>query len=179
MSQNASSVDGDGVGEIRAGGAHDTWQCSRRAPAAHHCGSRLSPGGRWVASICGCSLMQIALYYRSNPHIFTVVSMDKALTAVVVTLLAIGSAQAQRRTCPHSHHIDLFAASLDGGTYPPGGMANGTRGSGLAERSFAPKAPITAVSRKPNHIDLFAVGPDGGSYSTWWDNGLHDWFPME
>jgi len=58
-------------------------------------------------------------------------------------------------------------------------MANGTRGSGLAERSFAPKAPITAVSRKPNHIDLFAVGPDGGSYSTWWDNGLHDWFPME
>src|SRR6516225_1519593 len=98
MSQNASSVDGDGVGEIRAGGAHDAWQCSRRAPAAHHCGSRLSPGGRWVASICGCSLMQIALYHRSNPHIFTVVSMYKALTAVVVTLLAIGSAQAQRST---------------------------------------------------------------------------------
>jgi hypothetical protein len=28
-------------------------------------------------------------------------------------------------------------------------------------------------------MDLFAVGPDGVAYSTWWDNGWHDWFPIE
>jgi len=38
------------------------------------------------------------LYYGRNTHIFTVVSMYKALTALIVTLLVIGSAQAQRRT---------------------------------------------------------------------------------
>jgi hypothetical protein len=58
-------------------------------------------------------------------------------------------------------------------------MASGIEWFRLAERSFAPNSPITAVSREPNHIDLFAVAPDGGAYSTWWDNGWHDWFPIE
>lgn len=106
--------------------------------------------------------------------------MERGLARLVTGFRArLRAEDARRSACPHAHHIDLFAVGLDRGTYSAWWDGEWHEWFRLAERSFEPNAPITAVSREPNHMDLFAVGPDGGAYSTWWDNGWHDWFPIE
>jgi len=82
-----------------------------------------------------------------------------------------------------SKHIDIFICGDDGNVYTAWldeGHAwstatrrpNWRRWRNLGGQSFPPRAPVAAISRRPNLLDIFVCGSDHHIYTKWWSH--HD-----
>jgi hypothetical protein len=69
MSEHASSVDGDGVGEIRAGAPMTLGNSAAARVRLIIVGLGSPLAGAWADSIFGCRLMQIALLWLQHTHL--------------------------------------------------------------------------------------------------------------
>jgi YVTN family beta-propeller protein len=83
---------------------------------------------------------------------------------------------------PFAGRVFLFAVDASGRVRSFSWSDDGPQGREIVHDStFAPGAPITAVSRKPGHWDLFVLHSDGKVYTQWWstdEDSFSAWGPL-